>query len=164
MSQTSESKVWVFIRAEEFAKAEGAVRELIDDVDDDDHRELCRLFGLLGSILNSLGKHDEATSALRDAVAHELQLADAELGTHRYFLAHQYLNVGEPEQALALIDVVAPGVGHLQCLLQTTAAKAFWALGRTDEARRAAAEALAAAPVDERSEVLSELRDMLNGE
>jgi hypothetical protein len=43
-------------------------------------------------------------------------------------------------------------------LLHTTAAKALWKLGRQDEARRAAAEALASAPPDEeRAELISEL-------
>jgi tetratricopeptide (TPR) repeat protein len=141
-----------------------AVRGLIDDVDENSHGRLCYLFGLLGSILNSLGRHDEATSALRQAMAHELQFSRPEVSVHRYFLASQYLNFGDPEQALAVIDVVPPGVGHVQCLLQTTAAKALWALGRTDDARKAAAEALAAAPVDERSEIVSELREMLKSE
>jgi hypothetical protein len=47
-------------------------------------------------------------------------------------------------------------------MLHITAAKALGALGRQNEARQAAAEALAAAPTDERrSDVLAEVGDLL---
>jgi tetratricopeptide (TPR) repeat protein len=148
------------IRAERFTEAEATVRASIGRVDHQDHRELCHLFGLLGSILNSLGRHDDATDALRNALNEALRLpgSSSEVGVYRHFLANQYLNFGNPEQAIAVIEVVPPGVGHVQCLLHILSAKALWALGRQEEARRERAEALAAAPNDERrSEVVSEL-------
>lgn len=161
LPQETESGAWDHILAERFGEAEAAVRSLIGRVDDKDHERLCLLFGLLGSILNSLGRHGDATSALWEAMKHEQQVS-AEANTHRYILANQYVNFGDPEEALAVIQVVPPGVGHIQCLLHITAAKALRALGRQDEAHRAAAEALAAAPTNERrSDVLSELREML---
>jgi hypothetical protein len=161
---SQEDEAWDHIHAGRFAEAEDVVRALIGGVDGKDHGRLCYLFGLLGSILNSLGRHDDATSVLWEAMNHE-QHVSGELSTHRYILANQYVNFGDPEQALAVIQVVPPGVGHVQCLLHITAAKALGALGRHDEARRAAAEALAAAPTDERrSDVLSELGAILESE
>jgi len=55
-------------RAGRFAEAETALRALIGAVDDKDHSRLCYLHGLLGTILNSLGRHDDATGALREAL------------------------------------------------------------------------------------------------
>jgi Flp pilus assembly protein TadD len=164
LAQESETVAWAHIRAGRFVEAETVLRALVGSVDDEDHGRLCYLFGLLGSVLNSLGRHDDATSALREAMNNEQQVGspDPEANPHRYFLANQYLNFGDAEQALATIQVVPPGVGHVRCYLHATAAKALRALGRQDEARRAAAEALAAAPNDEeRSEVLSALGEML---
>jgi Flp pilus assembly protein TadD len=160
MSLTDGSEAWAHIRAGRFAEAEAVVRTFIGRLDEQDHRNLCDLFGLLGSILNSLGRHDDATGALCEALNQALHLSGghSEVNTHRYLLANQYLNFGDPEQALAVINVVPPGEGHIQCLLHALAAKALWALGRPDEARRAAAEALIAAPTDERRlELVSEL-------
>lgn len=146
------------VGAERFTEAEANVRGLIGRVQDP--KELCHLFGLLGSILNSLGRHDDATDALRNAFNQALRLpgSSSEVGLYRYLLANQHCNFGDPEQALAVIQVVPPGVGDVQCLLHILSAKALWALGRQEEARREGAEALAAAPNDERrSEVVSEL-------
>jgi len=54
------------------------------------------------------------------------------------------------------------GVGHVRCLLHITAAKALWALGRQQDARRAAADALTAAPTDEqRADVHAEVGEMV---
>lgn len=139
-------------------------RALIGSTDDQDHGHLCFLFGLLGSILNSLGRHSDATAALREALDHELHVCgpNLEANPHRYILAHQYVNFGEPERALAVIQVVPPGVGHVRCLLHTTAAKALRALGRQEEARRSAADAVSAAPTDEaRADVHAEVGEML---
>jgi tetratricopeptide (TPR) repeat protein len=159
MPPPSESEAFDHIGAGRFAEAETVVRALIGRVDDQDHRKLCNLLGLLGSILNSLGRHDDATGVLREALNHALHVSgsDSAANAHRYFLANQYLIFGDPEQALTVIPVVPPGVGHVQCLLHVIVAKALWALGRQDEARRAAAAALAAAPIGERDSVLSEL-------
>jgi hypothetical protein len=160
MSRGSESEAFAHIHAGRFAEAETVVRALIIGAEGQDHRRLCYLFGLLGSILNSLERHDDATFVLREALDHALQVrgSDSEANTHRYLLANQYLNFGDPAQALTVIQVVPPGVGHVQCLLHIIAAKSLWALGRQDEARRAADGAMAAAPTDDRrSEVLSEL-------
>lgn len=163
MSQNIGAEPWDHILAGRFAEAEAILRALIGSVDDKDHARLCHLFGLLGSVLNSLGRHDDATGAICEALNHELQLSGSgpEPASHRYILANQYLSFGDPEQALAVIQVVPPGVGHVRCLLHITTAKALWKLGRHDDARRAAAEALTAAPTDERhSDVLSELREI----
>ena len=164
MTPESLSEVFAHVHAGRFAEAEAVVRRLIDRTDKQDHGTLCYLFGLLGSVLNSLGRHDDATGVLREAMNQELHVSGAnpEATPHRYMLANQYVNFGDPEQALAVIQVVPPGVGHVRCLLHITAAKALLALGRQEEARRAAAEALAAAPTDERrADVFLELGEML---
>jgi Flp pilus assembly protein TadD len=164
MSQSSTSEAWDHIHAGRFAEAASVVRVLIGGTDDQDHGRLLFLFGLLGSVLNSLGRHDDATVALRKALDHELHVCGSriEANPHRYFLANQYVNFGQPELALDVIQVVPSGVGHVRCMLHITAAKALGALGRQNEARQAAAEALAAAPTDERrSDVLAEVGDLL---
>ncbi len=71
------------------------------------------------------------------------------------------LNFGDPLEALAETIPAFGGQGHVECLLHSVAARALWKLGRLAEARQAAAEALAAAPNDERrSDLSSELEHM----
>lgn len=152
MSLTTETDVSQHISAGRFAEAESAIRELIAHTDPHDSKKLLHLFGLQGSILNSLGRHDDATSALREALNQALRSGHAtfEASFQRYLLANQHVNFGTPAQALTVVGRVPPGVGHVQCLLHTTVARALWALSRPEEARKVAADALAAAPTDER--------------
>ena len=167
MSRQSTTEAWEHIHAGRFAEAEGVVRALISSTDEQDHGQLCFLFGLLGSILNSLERHSDAAAALREAFDHELHVCGSriEANPHRYFLANHHVNFGEPERALAVIQVVPPGVGHVRCLLHITAAKALWALGHQEDARRAAADALAAAPTDERrADVRADVGEMLESQ
>lgn len=78
MPSTSESEALDHITAGRFGEAEAVVRALIGRVDDQDHRRRCYLFGLLGSILNSLGRHDDATGVLREAMNEELQVSGSD--------------------------------------------------------------------------------------
>lgn len=51
----------------------------MSSTDEQDHAQLCFLFGLLGSILNSLERHSDAAAALREAFDHELHVCGSRI-------------------------------------------------------------------------------------
>jgi tetratricopeptide (TPR) repeat protein len=155
---------WKHISAKEFEQAENVVRRRIEEADRGEPGRMYFLFGLLGSVLNSLQRFDEATEMLRLSLAEakKITTSAAAVGVARYFLAYQYLLYGDPKQALAEAQPVPPGVGHSQCLLHSVSAQALWKLSRHDEAVAAARHAIEAAPTeDARSELLVDLAAIL---
>jgi tetratricopeptide (TPR) repeat protein len=162
-----EEAAWSHIKAGRFADAKVAVERLISRTAPPDSCRLWHLYGLLGSVLNSLHQTDDATAALGRALeeAHRIRASGSgttrvgpEIGVSRYMLANQYLIYGDPAVALAQAMPIPEGSGHIECLLRSVAAQALWKLERRSEAYQAASDALAACPADER---LSELRDQL---
>lgn len=152
MPPNDESEAWAHIHAERFDEAEAVVCALVERSDPGDHQNLWHLFGLLGSILNSLGRNRDATSALETALAQARQISNSAttVDVSRFMLGNQYLLFGNPQDALGIVQPIPPGAGHLQCLLSSVAAEAMWALARHDDAREAARNAVAAAPTDKR--------------
>ncbi len=155
------------IAAEEYAQAEAVIRQRIERADERDSALLWHLFGLLGSVLNSLERPVEATEVLREALRHGRNAAPngSRAEVARYMLANQLLNFAQPEDALAELTPIAAGTGHVQCLQHSVAAHALWKLERRGEAREAARAALDAAPTDERrSDLNAELEEILTAE
>jgi len=153
-----DTAVWAHIEAERFEQAEVALRKLIDLIHPEDALRLNMFFGLLGGVLNSLERSDEGTQMYRRALdeARRLRPPEPTVDVARYMLANQYLIYGDPAVALAETEPVPPGSGHVPCLLHSVAAHALWKLGRQDEARAAATNAITASPTDDRRTQLSE--------
>lgn len=153
-----DTAVWAHIEAERFDQAEVALRKLIDVVDPEDALRLNMFLGLLGGVLNRLGRADEGTEMYRRALSESRRLGPSrpEVGAARYMLANQYLLYGDPALALAETEPVPRGSGHVQCLLHAVAAEALWKLGRHDDARTAARNGISASPTDDRRAQLSE--------
>jgi len=145
-------RAWKHIDAHEFAEAETALRQLVEITDPGDSIQLWQLHGLLASVLNSLSRTAEGTDMCRRALAEARRAGDSHsaVGPARYMLANQYLLFGDPRDALAEAEPVPAGVGHIQCLLHSVAAQALWKLGRRDEARVAARQAMDTSPTAER--------------
>jgi hypothetical protein len=148
MAQGDESEVWGHIRADRFAEAAAALRELIARSGPEDHRNLWRLFGPRASTLNSHERHGEATEALRCALAHAYHLSTSATNASRYMLGNQHLHFGKPEDALEIVEPLPSGVGHAECLLHAVAAEALWALDRHGEAFHAAGNVFSATDED----------------
>ncbi len=147
------------IYAERYADAEIAQRRLIELAGTGEHEQLYHLHGLLASILHSLERHEEAGLELEHAYAHAKQSRSQTVErTYRYFLAHYYVNFGDPERALHVLGRIPSGQGPLQCRLHITSARALAALGRHVEAKASAEAAFAAASSEEDRE---EVRDSL---
>jgi tetratricopeptide (TPR) repeat protein len=145
-------RAWKHIDAQEFAEAETPLRRLIDSTDPDDPMRLWELHGLLAGVLNSLSRTAEGTDMYRRALAEARRGGDdrSAVGPARYMLANQYLLFGDPRDALAEATPVPAGAGHVQCLLHSIAAQALWKLGRRDEARVAAQQAMDTSPTEDR--------------
>jgi tetratricopeptide (TPR) repeat protein len=148
---------WKHIRAKDFDLAEEEIRRLIEEADHGDPDRMYFLFGLLASVLNSLQRFDEATQmlVLSLAEARKIHTSTVVVDVARYSLGYQYLLHGSPEQALAEAQPVSPGIGHVQCLLHSVAAQAYWKLSRREEAVTAARKAIESAPTEERRSELS---------
>jgi hypothetical protein len=156
--------MWEHIRAERFADFESVVRRRIAIADPHDHQHRYHLFDLLGSALNGLARHDEATIALRESLAHAMAIGPnaGEIGPARYALANQALIFGDPNHALAETHPTPEGQGHVQSLLHSVAAQALWKLDRRAEARLAAEASVNAAPTpDTRSDLTARLGHIL---
>jgi len=152
------------IGAERYAEAELCLEQLIARTDPSDARRLWRLVGCLGSVLNSLHRHQDATAALRRALteARRIGPAASQIGIARYMVANQYLIYGDPAEALAEATPVPEGIGHVECLLHSVTAQALWKLERRAEAQQSACNAVAASPTDERrSDIEEELAEIL---
>lgn len=151
---------WSHINSGRFADAELAVEQLIAWTDASDASRLCHLFGLMGSILNSLHRSQDATTALRRALVEArrigVQGSEVEVQVARYMLANQLLCFGNPADALSEATPVPDGIGHTECLLHSVAAQALWKLDRHVEAQQSARHALAASPTDKRRSGLTE--------
>lgn len=153
---------WKHIAAEEYEKAEAAIRQRIAIADPKDFRLRWELYGLLASTLNSLARHAEATAMLRESLGYARKVGPTYSGISRYMLADQELLHGDPSAALAEAIPVPDGPGHVECLLHSGVAEALWKLNRGDESRQAAQRALAASPTDERrSELAIDLAHIL---
>jgi hypothetical protein len=155
---------WKHIAAEEYDKAEAAIRQRIAIADPKDSRLLWELYGLLASTLNSLARHAEATAILRESLGYARRVGPTYSGIQvsRYMLANQELVHGDPADALAEALPIPDGSGHVECLLHSVAAEALRKLNRGDESRQAAHRALAASPTDERrSELAIDLAHIL---
>jgi len=148
---------WKHIAAEEYEKAEAAIRQRIAIADPKDFRLRWELYGQLASTLNSLARHAEATAILRESLGYARRVGPTYSGIQvsRYMLANQELLHGDPSDALAEAIPVPDGPGHVECLLHSVVAEALWKLNRGDESRRAAQRALAASPTDERRSELA---------
>lgn len=158
-------KVWKHIDAEEFAAAEMALRQLIDITDPDDSIRLWALNGRLAAVLNSLSRPSEGTEMYRRALVQARRAGESHsaVGLARYMLATQYLDFGDPRDALAETEPVPVGVGYVQCLLHSVSAQALWKLGRRNEAQVVARRAMDAAPTDERrADMAEDLAHILN--
>lgn len=156
-------QAWRHIHAEEYGQAEAVIQRLIGITDSEDCQRLWQLYGLLASVLNSLGRAGDATEMLRCAAseARRTGLPDP-VDVARYMLANQHLVHGDPRDALTEALPVPGGEGHAQCLLHSVAAQAHWKLGSQEEARQSARCAMDAAPTKEQRKDLSkELRDIL---
>lgn len=155
---------WRHIAAEEYDKAEAAIRQRIAIADPMDLRLQWELYGVLASTLNSLARHAEATAILRESLVYARRVGPTYSGIQvsRYMLANQELLHGDPSDALAEAIPIPDGPGHVECLLHSVAAEALWKLNRGDESRQAAQRALAASPTDERrSELAVDLAHIL---
>ena len=131
-----------------------------------DHIGLALFHGAYAGVLNASGRHDDATVQLERALAAEIAQGYAEgsppLFVARYLLSEQLLRVGERERALATL---APSLVHApdNWLTRVAEARALHALGRTTEARDAAALAIAHAPgPDKAAELTQYLGDVLD--
>jgi tetratricopeptide (TPR) repeat protein len=146
------------IATERFTEAEVVARQLLAAVDPSDAPRLWELSGLLASVLNSLGRWQEATLYLERALeeARYLGADRSAVGVSRYMLSNQHLIFGSPADALAVAEPVPPGVGHVQCLLHLVAAQALWKLSRHDAARQAARDALASSPTGDRTSMITD--------
>lgn len=114
-------------------------------------------YGQYAGVLNALGRHEQACTALEKALETEIAQGTAE-GTSptlvaRYFLADQLLRLGHKERAL---DTLAPSLLHApgHWLTRFEEACILHALDRHAEARQAAGVAIAYAPSPEKAEQL----------
>ncbi len=155
-------EVSAHIAAERYPDAEVAQLRLIDLAVPDEHEQLCHMHGLLGSILHSLERHEDAGLELEHAYAHASQGRSKTVErTYRYFLAKYYVNFGDSERALQVIGRIPSGQGPLQCRLHITSARALATLGRHVEAKASAEEALKAASSErDREEVTESLAEL----
>jgi tetratricopeptide (TPR) repeat protein len=160
-------RAWDCIHAKDFQQAEVYVRRLIE-AEEREPGEPDRLWGLLGFLANILGsllRFDEATEIRRQQLAEARQraLPESAVRVSRYMLANQLLLHGEPQEALAEAEPVPEGSGHVQCLLHSVAAQAFWKLSRCEEAVEAAPKALETSPTeDRRTELAQQLVHILD--
>lgn len=107
--------------------------------------------------LIELGATDEALAVL--AEVDEAPLHEDELAVHRYLLGRAHLELGNPNQALALlteaaactVDADGPGRREADYSVVFATAQALAALGRQQEAMLAFERALAASPVEHRA-------------
>ncbi|MGB7813378.1 MAG: hypothetical protein WBP56_19850 [Polyangia bacterium] len=158
---------WDCIHAKEFQQAEVYVRRLIEAEESEpgEPDRLWYLLGFLANILGSLLRFDEATEMRRRqlAEARERALSESAVRVSRYMLANQLLLHGEPEEALAEAEPVPAGNGHLQCLLHSVAAQAYWKLSHREKAAEAARKALETSPTqDRRTELVQQLVHILD--
>jgi hypothetical protein len=157
-----DSAAWAHVSAGRFAEAEVAFRALLDRLGPGNPLGRWNLLGTLAGILNSLGRPDEGTDAYREALTEVRRVGPSrpEVAVARCMLANQFLIFGDPLDALREVEPIPAGAGHVQCLLRSVAAQAFWKLDRRPEAREAALAALDAAPTKER---LASLKEELEG-
>lgn len=100
-------------------------------------------------VLNQLGRHEQATAQLEKSLLAELAQGNKEgssgVTIARYFLASHLLHHGAPEQAL---EILRPSIIHAPDDWPTRLAEAhiLSSLGRHQEAKAAAALAIAKAP------------------
>lgn len=124
---------------------------------DPQHFALAQVYGQYACVLNALGRHEQACTALETASKTEIAQGYAEgsppVIVARYFLADQQLRLGQTETAL---ETLAPSI--LQApdnwLTRFEEACILHALGRKPEARQAAAVAVAHAPTPKKAEEL----------
>lgn len=155
---------WEHISAGRFDEAEVMFRELLARTDPQDAERLWFLFGLLGDILNSLNRTNEAAEMMRRALAQAERLGPSRTELHysRYRLGNHALNFASPSDALRELDPIPEGAGHIHCLMHSVAARALWKLDRREEARVTAKRAIDAAPTDERrADLMAELEIIL---
>jgi tetratricopeptide (TPR) repeat protein len=118
---------WEHISAGRFTEAESAFREVLTRTDPQNTQRLWHLFGVLGDVLNSLHRTDEAAEMMRRALSQAERLGTSRTEFHysRYRLGNHALNFGSPSDALAELDPIPEGAGHIQCLMHMVAARAL---------------------------------------
>lgn len=123
--------------------------------------DLAQYHGQYACVLNALGRHEQACTALETALKTEIAQGYAEgsppVIVARYFLADQLLRLGRKEDAL---ETLSPSLLHAPSswLTRFEEACVLHALDRTVEAKEAAALAIAHAPSPEKA---GELRQRL---
>lgn len=154
---------WEHIHEKRFDQAEPLLRTVIGRIDPKNSERLWSMFGLLAGVLNSLSRFEEGTEMYRRQLIEARKVGmNSAVGAARYMLSNQHLLFGDPSEALAEAQPVPPGQGHVQCLLHSVAAQALWKLRRFDEARDAAAAAIASSPTEERRlEMVETLGDIV---
>jgi tetratricopeptide (TPR) repeat protein len=126
-------------------------------VADPDHFATPEYHSQLAHVLAALGQSDEARAQyeryLDLLIKQQERPNDAELDVARYFLAVHLLKMRLPAEALATIDPSLQRPHHPDDLLgpwrRAVRARALWQLGRLDEARQTAREAMSVASSDE---------------
>ena len=158
---------WEYIHAKEFARAEQALRELLDETSgtatEPDRR--WDLIGLLADVLGSLERFEESVDMRRRALAQAraCRFPESAERASRYMLANYLLVRGEFLEACSEAAPIPPGKGHVQCLLHSVAAQALWKLSRYEESAKAARRAIESCPTsDRRTELSQELGHILN--
>lgn len=133
---------------------------------DPDHYGTPDYHAEFAGVLAALGRDDEAREqyerSLAETLRHDYGENTVGVSIARYFLGEQLLKMHEPEAALA---TVIPSLGQSQHVwtLLIIQAEALWQLGRRDESRRAAEEAIETAQSDDKREVVRErLKIILN--
>jgi tetratricopeptide (TPR) repeat protein len=134
---------------------------------DPEHYALEDYHGEFAAVLATLGRDTEARQQ------YELALAKAEraepaadnpgVSVARYFLGEHLLKMNEPATALKIVCAVADRPSRQDWLTGMVEAKALWNLGRRDESRAAAGNAVDRAPnAQKRQDVREHLAHILN--
>ena len=102
---------WEHISAGRFDEAEVVFREVLARTDPQDTERQWLLLGVLGDVLNSLHRTDEAAEMMRRALSQAERLGTSRTEFHysRYRLGNHALNFGNPSDALAELDPIPVG-------------------------------------------------------